>query len=198
MIEKICGFAVVRKPEYATTDVLKPNLRAGGRTYRGIDRLRWEDFELAYYGGNLPTHLLSIWQDLRRDNNDFSGIHLLRQYEEAKQVLEFSGPSSEIIALWSPELAECKGTINSKIKLEYLGLDCVAIGEWSVLLDGVYFKPDSFARVVERLNDHGLLSSGEDCDEVFRQYVELSSKGVVEPLADNAKAMNVSVFATIS
>src|ERR1700733_3960612 len=63
-----CGPAPVTSPILQTglpADVLKPNLRAGGRTYRGIDRLRWEDFELAYYGGNLPTHLLSIWQDLR-------------------------------------------------------------------------------------------------------------------------------------
>ena len=45
--EAICGFVVVRKPEFATAadDGLRYNMSIGSLRYRGMDRLPWEDFE---------------------------------------------------------------------------------------------------------------------------------------------------------
>ena len=64
-----------------------------------------------------------------------------------------------------------------------------------LLLAGVYAEPDYFRWAVEGLNAHGLLATDDDCKAVFRKYVELSTKDIVEPLADEAIAMSVKVFA---
>lgn len=197
-MEKICGYIVLRKPEYASTESVTFNMRVGQKTYRGIDRLRWEDLELGCYDHTLTPSLLTRWEELRRDGKDFTGLPLLKSYKHAREVWEFSQETSEIIAVWSPRLAELKGTINSEIRLEYLGLDCIALGEWSVLLAGVYAKPDQFHGAIERLNDSGLLTSEDDCNAIFRRYVELSLTGIVEPLADNALAEGIRLFAPVS
>ena len=196
-MERICGYIVLRKPEYATTKFHNYDMRVGQKTYRGIDRLRWEDIELAYHDNDLQPSLLPHWEELRRYDKDTSGLKLLKSYEQAREVFEFSRETSEIIAVWSPELAELKGTMNSEVQLEYLGLDCIALGEWSILLAGVYAKPDRFHWAIERLNDNGLLTSEDDCNAIFRQYVDLSSTDIVEPLADDARAENVRLFVPV-
>jgi hypothetical protein len=40
---------VVRKPSYATTEMLKLNLRIEQKAYEGLERLPWEDLALAYF-----------------------------------------------------------------------------------------------------------------------------------------------------
>jgi hypothetical protein len=196
---RLCGRAY-----YATTEMLKPNLWIGQKAYEGLERLPWEDLALAYYGRRLPDALLPAWSELRNANRDLSGIDVLKSYAQASAVLEFSGDKSEIIAIWSAELEDLKGAVESELGMIDLGLDCLAVAdrrhvamEWSVLLAGVYARPDHFGPVVERLNRHGLLSSREDCETVFQQYVTLSSKGIVEPLAANAGPMCVRIFAVV-
>jgi hypothetical protein len=167
-----------------------------------MDRARWEEFERAYYDGQLPASLVPIWQ-LRKDENlDITGCAVLKSYEDALRILRFSGDKCEIIAFWSPELAEIKGAIRSEIELKYLGLDCLGFdeagfAEWSVLLAGPYAQPDRFASTIRRLNDSGLLTTGDDCDDLFRQYVALSAAEVVEPLADRSTPMHVKIFSPI-
>jgi hypothetical protein len=193
-MERICGFIVVRKPEFATTAMLKPNLHAGGKTYHGIDRLRWEDFELAYYEARLPASLLPIWQKLDQDGNDLLGLPLLKDYQEASQVLRFSAPKSEMIAVWSPELERTKGSLTCEVALNYLGMDCVGLGEWSVLLSGPYERLEHFSETVAKLNVHGLLTADAECVAVFERYLSLAASELVEPLMEGARATNVKVF----
>jgi hypothetical protein len=201
-MQRICGFLVVRKPDYAASERLSPNLRLDEKSYHGIDRLPWEDFALAYYDQKLSTPLLNVWKELKRSNSDLSGIEVLKSYERAKQVLALSAEKSETIAIWSPELEELKGATEAEVNLNYLGLDCLAKSkdkpmtvEWSVLLSGVYAEPSYFESAIDRLNDHGLLPSPQDCEAVFDRYVELSFKEIVEPLAKDAMPMSVKVFA---
>jgi hypothetical protein len=193
-MERICGFIVVRKPEHAESELLKPKMRVGEKVYRGVDRLRWEDFELSYYDRHLPAELLPIWQMLERDTSDFSEFKLLKDYQKSKRVLEFSGENSEIVAIWSPHLEEVKGASHSEVNLTYLGLDCVCFGEWSVVQAGVYERPEYFPEAVTQLNEHGLLTSDAECDAVFARYLELASSEIVEPLMEEAKATNIKVF----
>jgi hypothetical protein len=194
-MQKICGFIVVRKPEYASNGLIRPNLEVGGKTYHGIDRLRWEDLDLAYYERRLPAAVFPIWQALDRDTSDFSGVKLLKDFKKAKEVLCFSGDKSEIIAIYSAELEAIKGAAQCDIELEYLGIDCFSLGEWSVLLGGVYAKPAYFVEAARGLNKHGLLDSIDDCRAVFNRYVQLAMNEIVEPLMDGARATSVKVFA---
>jgi hypothetical protein len=196
-MQRICGFLVVRKSEQATNEQLKPQLRIGETIYRGVDRLRWEDLDRAYYEGRLPADLLHLWTELDRDSNDFSGISVLKSYANAKEVLRFSGDRSEIIAIWSPELEITKGTIQSDIHLRYLGIDCYCLGEWSLLLNGVYERPDLFAETVARLNEHGLLNDEAECIAAREIYRRLETEELVEPLAVTGTTTSLRVFDVI-
>jgi hypothetical protein len=193
-MERVCGFVVVRKPEYAKNDLLKPKMRVGEKTYQGVDRLRWEDIEVAFYDRCLPSEMLPIWQDLRRDSADFTGLYVLKDYQKAIRALEFSGEKSELIAVWSPELEQIKGASPCHVSLKYLGLDCVVIGEWSLILDGVYFKPECFPEAVSQLNEHGLLTSDAECNSVLTRYLDLASSEVVEPVMERPSATNIRAF----
>jgi hypothetical protein len=194
-MERVCGFVVVRKPEYAKNDLLKPKMRVGEKTYQGVDRLRWEDFEVAFYDRCLPSEMLPIWQDLRRDSADFTGLYVLKDYQKAQRALEYSGEEkSELIAVWSPQLEQIKGASPCHVSLKYLGLDCVVIGEWSLILDGVYFKPECFPEAVSQLNEHGLLTSDTECDSVLARYLDLASSEIVEPVMEQPRATNIRVF----
>jgi len=195
MSEKICGYVVVHRLDRAATGKVAAKLRIGEKTYRGLDRLPWEDLERRYFDRRLPASLQPIYDMLKATNRDLSGIEILKSYSDAQEVLRFAGTTSEIIAIWSRELEELKGAEAANVDARFLGLDCLAIGEWSVLRDGVYAKPDQFAASVARLNEHGLLSSDHDCETAFRTYVALSREAIVEPLAADAVPMIVKIFA---
>jgi hypothetical protein len=189
----ICGFLVVRRPSFAFTKLVRPKLTVGDKTYFGMDRFPWEDLDEAYYGKRLPSELLAIWKKLDRDSG-FLGIKLLRSYEEALEVLRFSGEKAEIIAVWSFELEKIKGATQCSAVLELRGIDCLCLGEWSILLSGAYLHPDKFPATVQKLNYWGLLSSDEDCDELILRYQALAADEVVEPLMTNPKFTNVRIF----
>jgi hypothetical protein len=193
-VSKICGFMVVRKPKFASNEREKYNLTANGRSYHGVDRLLWEDLDDAYYDGRLPASLRHTRNEIEDDARDLSGLKLLKDYRKAKEVLSFCGGTSEIIAMWSPELEKIKGAYVSNIKFEYLGIDCVGFGEWSVLLYGAYQHPDRFPETVSQLNQWGLLTSDDQCALAFERYLELSRIEVVEPLQDDARATHIRVY----
>ena len=193
-MQRICGFIVVRKPEWTATDSLNRNPQISGKDYYGVDRRRWEDFSLAYYDRRLPAALAPIWQDLEQENRDFSGVEVLKSYEQGRGVLDFSGDKSEMIAIWSGELAEIKGAIDTDIELEYLGVDCFSLGEWSVLCDGVFLRQEHFAETVPRLNQWGLLASEDECRRVFERYLQLSATEIVEPLMEQPPMTSISIF----
>jgi hypothetical protein len=194
---KICGFQVVRKPAFASSPMEKPNLQLGEKNYYGVDRFPWEDLAVACYDERLPAALLSIWQELQRSSIGSFAPKCLEDYEQAKEVLRFSGPLSEIIAIWSPELEQIKGAADCAFALECLGIDCICLGEWSVIRDGVFARPDQFPETIPKLNPWGLLTSDSDCKELVDRYLELSATEIVEPLKDNPEFANVRVFRTL-
>jgi hypothetical protein len=195
MSETICGYVVVRQPDHVAPERIAPRLKIGNKTYRGLDRSPWEDLDQMYFDRKLPASLQSIRDVIEVTNRDLSGIKVLKSHQLAQEVLRHAGEASEIIAIWSRELEELKGAEPAGIDLTLLGFDCFAMGEWSVLRDGVYALPDHFTAFVLRLNEHGLSSSEDDCAAVFRTYIALSAKDIVEPLAANAVPMIVKIFA---
>lgn len=194
-MERICGFMVVRKPEHAQEGSVKPNMRIGEAVYRGIDRLPWEELDGAFWERHLPFDLENIRAELERENSDFSGLRLLRDYNKTKMVLNFSGEKSEIVAVSSPEIEIIKGVVYSEARMKFLGFDCFALGAWSVLQAGVYQRSEHFQETIPLLNEHGLLKSAGECDKVFERYLELASHNFVEPLMRQVEVVNIAVYA---
>jgi hypothetical protein len=193
-MEQICGFMVVRKPEYAKEGDLKPSMQVGKKIYRGVDRLPWEDFDAAYWDRGLPSDLMPIREELEQSKSDFSGLALLKSYEKAEKVLNFSGEKSEIVAIWSPHIESIKGGMYTEVSLSYLGIDCFCLGEWSILQAGVYEMPEHFQEVIMNLNEYGLLTSNDECDGLFVRYMELASSELVEPLREHPQMTSIKVF----
>jgi hypothetical protein len=192
-MEQICGFMVVRKPKYATGVFHTLNYELGDRNYLGVDRLPWEDLDVSYYRGEVPTSFLEIMELLRTENKDYSGLPVLKDYEKAVDVWLGCRETSDIIAIWSPELSKIKGSFPYSGNLRYLGLDCFALGEWSVILRGIFAKPDRFVCQTNYLNENGLLFSC-DCQSILNRYVDLARENELEPLSNNAEATCLSVF----
>lgn len=185
----ISGFLVVRKPEHAYGVNFAPNMRIGALTYRGIERLPWEDFSLSCFSGGLPNSLLPAWKELEQSGSELCGLKLLKRFGDAARVWEHWRDINEILAIRA-SLSDA----NAEVGLNYLGIDCFVLGEWSVLLDGPYARPEHFAEIIKRLNCNGLLASEKDSVELFDRYVELAKTEVVEPLASDARPTHMQIF----
>lgn len=195
-----CGYVVVRRPEWCEGTGRPSNI--SDLSYRGIDRLRWDDFEVAYHSNTLPADLMNCWNLFQSQNRDVSGIYVLKDYEKSVEVWRRFDPNkSEIIAVWSPWLASVKGSFRSSVPLVQLGFDCIGrserFAEWSVLSAGVFTQPAIFQEAVSRLNENGLFESEDDCRAVFAQYQAISEQDefLCEPLAGDAVAEVVTIYA---
>jgi hypothetical protein len=195
VLDAISGFLVVRKPEHANGMNFEPNLKIGDLLYRGIDRLSWEDLSLSYFRGDLPTSLATIWQELEQSGRKLWGLKVLKSYPDAVRVWEYWQNENEILAIRDSNSDISAG---SRISLSYLGVDCVVLGEWSVLLNGPYARPEHFSEIVNRLNSNGLLDSENDSAALFKRYEELARSEVVEPIMSGARPTHIRVFSVAS
>ncbi len=186
---------VVRKPEHSTGTFHNTPYQIDENIYLGVDRLAWEDIGEDYYAGRLSPSLARIKESLRLQNNDFVGLDVLRSYEDAVSVWRAFKEKNDIVAVRSSEVSEIKGSFDYDGEMNFLGYDCFCLGEWSVLLRGVYARPEHFSQEVKLLNEHGLLSTHVDCQAVFLRYLELSANQIVEPLRSGPTATHVEVFA---
>jgi len=185
--EKICGFMVVRKPEHATGAFQPQSYRLGETIYRGIERLPWEDLAVEHYAGTLSPALARFIETIKNENRDFTGLDVLRDHAAATAVWQAYSETTEIIALWSPQLSEIKGDFDYDGRVLWSAYDCWSLGEghlgeWCLLTEGLYLHPEHFLREAPLLNEFGLLDSPNDCEAVFRRYLELALKEIVEPL----------------
>jgi hypothetical protein len=135
--------------------------------------------------------LRPAWQELEQRGKELRGLKLMRFYSDAVRVWEHWQDENEILAI--RELNSDAGA-NADVGLNYLGIDCFVLGEWSVLLNGPYARPEHFTETIERLNSNGLLTSENDSVALSDRYVELAPTEVVEPLATNARPTHVRVF----
>jgi len=187
----ILGFLVVRKPEHANGINFTPNLQIGRLSYRGIDRLPWEDMSLSYFRGDLAASLALAWKELEESGSELCGLKLVKCFVDAARVWEHWQDQNEILAI---QELNADFRTDADVRLNYLGMDCFVLGEWSVLLNGPYARPDYFPESIARLNSNGLLTSERNCEALFDRYVELARAEVVEPLAIDARPTHVRVF----
>ena len=185
------GFMVVRKP------TLNRDAAARGAfsdhtpcrealCYAGIDRMPWFDIDDLWYAGSLPEPWLSARKQLRSDNSDITGLELSQDLNVAISLLTYSNranAANELIAVRSEALLPAKGIVaTGPLAIAWLGYDVVALGQQSLLRDGLFAVPSAFPSWWERINDSGLLPSLALVEGYTIAYRAASSRGEVEEI----------------
>jgi hypothetical protein len=194
----INGFLVVRAPEenevvHVPPVRLVPSLN--GIFYAGIDRCEWFDlYDEDYYSGAAPRRIASIAKAMEKECVDFSGIELTRDFNIARELLAYSNRSiarNEIVAIRSSQLDEVKGTLDTDVPIEWLGLDVFGEGEWSLISYGLFASPERFGKWTGRVNASGLFDTPQDASEYERAYQTAVTLGQVEALAPPSDGFRV-------
>jgi hypothetical protein len=159
-------------------------------SYRGVDRQPWDLVEAHYYEGRLPEHLCTIFERIRSAENRGFWWPVSRSRSAAEALLKYTesqGCSSEIVGVWSPYL-ELVGGKEGSITNEsvmVVGVDIIAVGEWSLLRCLQEVTDRGAAKsLAQLLNPYGLLNDAADVRHIEELYRTLSGIGIVEPIAD--------------
>ena len=160
----------------------------GGGAYRGVDREPWETIDARYYARTLPEDIRRIYETMR--GTEMRGLWWpsSSSRQDARRLLSFTRihePSAEMIAIESPYLEHAVGRDGwTDSSVEFLGVDMVSVGEWSLLgaveRAGVGGSDD----VVPPLTDAGLLRDASGTARIEAYYRRLAERGRVEPIAD--------------
>lgn len=158
-----------------------------GILYAGIDRCAWDDlYDEAYYMGKAPPEVASIAKGMQDDCVDFSGIKLVRDFNVTRGLLEYSNRTAarnEIIAIRSEQLDEAKGNFDTGVAIEWLGIDVVSEGEWSLVAGGLFAAAEHFQPWIRRVNRSGLFDTPQAASEYERAYQTAVALGHAEELA---------------
>jgi len=187
------GYLAVRIPEFNYDEegrgvYLKKPPKLGSVYYGGVFRMPWFDVEEDFFLGVLPKELVDLWKRLKKENNDFSGLHLCQNYSNATKMLAYSNRESvrnELIAVRSKVLSEIKNETTFsevEVNIDWLGYDIVAIGHWSLLEGGLFAAPSYFSHWTNRLNSHGLFSEDSFLEEYSNDYQRAALRNGVEAL----------------
>lgn len=188
---KLLGFKIVRKPAFhieILENVQLPQRRIKTNIlYNGIDRMPWHDVARAFYAGLLPEHLQETFVSIFDHQNAFRGLLLCQSLEETRQLLDHLNPSqkaqNEIIGVYAGEISGHHDI--QSVESTFLGYDYVCLREWSILYAGIFMVPAAFSIWNDCINANGLFVSAEFVDRYAAQYVALSEREIVEPLASD-------------
>lgn len=185
MSEMVNGFLVLRKS--GTMDTVEPYkrlFRVGTKEYRGMERSHLYDIVEDYYKKKLPPDLHIIIKKNYEESNDLLLVELIRDLEEAKKILQYvrgKNDLSELIAIRSDIVSEIKGTVDiDPAEIEWLGYDILSFGNGSLILNGIFLKPDHFSKWVPWINDNGLFAGKEQVQAYIDDYLQLASDDIVE------------------
>ncbi|MBO9205275.1 MULTISPECIES: hypothetical protein [Niastella] len=185
MSEKVNGFLVLRKS--GTMDTVEPYkrlFRVGAKEYRGMERAHLYDIDEDYIKKKLPPDLHIIIKKNHEESNDLLFVELIRDLEEAKIILQYvrgENDLSELIAIRSDIISEIKGTVDiDPAEIEWLGYDILSFGNGSLILNGIFLKPDHFRKWVPWINDNGLFAGKEQVQAYIDDYLQLASDDIVE------------------
>jgi hypothetical protein len=192
LAEYVAGYLVVRMPSYNSDLKMRGVFRQelsqiNGVRYSGLDRMPWFDIDEDFYQNALPKNIKVLREHLKVANADLTGINTAADYATALDLLDYSNRNcirNEIIAVRSTVLNEVKGThaVETNISIEWLGIDVVNIGFWSLLSEGVFVAPDSFSTTCRMLNRNGLLHNALGLPSVVESYSIAAARGEVEQL----------------
>lgn len=191
----INGFLVVRLPplyEIAPA-VLLPAVNEV--FYAGVDRGSWDDvFDETYIAKKAPPRIAAMAEKIQSDCIDRSGIRLTDDFDVARELLIYSnrnGRANEMIAIRSGPLNEQKGSFNTEVTIDWLGLDVFLDGHFSMLAYGLFAEPVYFREWATRINANGLFDRSEDAADYEQAYKDAEAVGRVEELADPSHGFRV-------
>lgn len=172
--------------------------REPGTTYQGPDRSPWEHIEQGFYEGELPETIRSSYASLRSDNSRGLWWPTCRDLGLATVLAAYSrkaGKSVEIIAIYSEYLAQSPDRVGwREPRARLLGVDVVAVGEWSLIRALLEARDPACAKVVGTLNEAGLLPDLSCASFVRELYTELARANLVEPIADPGSGVPVEAI----
>ncbi len=175
-MERICGFAVVRRAKCNFLDDLTPP-RIGGVYYHGVKRQSWSELREPYYEETLPVHYSKLFRSLELTNV----ITLTQELEIAQDLLFFSNkdePLNELITIYSKGLERTRGSLRTALKIKWLGEDVVCGGIGSMLMEGIFTKPYLFSDFTNYLNQYGLFDINSSATDLYVvHYNELNKQG---------------------
>jgi hypothetical protein len=189
---QVNGFMVVRKPALNRDETGRgafstkaPCLDA--MCYGGVDRMPWFDIDEQLYVNALREPILRARQLIRMDNDDLSGIEVCRDLDTATMLLHYSNRSNnanELIAVRSDALTAFKGEVMlDPSQVEWLGYDVIALGQQSLLRDGVFAVPRAFPAWQQRINSLGLLPAPDLVESYTAAYRAVAKAGQVEDIS---------------
>lgn len=86
------------------------------------------------------------------------------------------------ITISSDVVSKVKGAIEfDPEKIEWLGYDIIRFGVSSLILNGLFFKPEYFSKWKEEVNGNGLFSNKDKVQEYIADYIRCGNDGIVEP-----------------
>ncbi len=185
MVNYINGFLILRK-SLADEAPYQRICRIGNKEYRGIERAHMEvDLVADFYAKKLPPEIARIMASENKGSNEWPFFHYIKDYADALKVLEFinnRNSLNELITISSDEITKAKGRIEfDSANIEWLGYDIMRIGGGSMLLNGLFFKPDRFARWIDVINEYGLFPMKERIREYIEDYIEIAKDNSIEP-----------------
>jgi hypothetical protein len=185
-MKKICGFAVVKCAKYNFfEDYLMPP-RIGDIYYHGIGRLWWnsdiddKDLPLHY---KKQSNLLDIT----------SVIWLTKEFEVAHDLLSYSNKdelSNEIITIYSEKLEKTYGSFIPDLEIKWLGEDIISGLTGSMLLEGIFTKPDIFSNFISSLNQYGLFNINSPLTDLYiKDYIVKEQLHNLEIFSDHIDSL---------
>ena len=144
--------------------------------------------------GKTPPEVASIAKGMQDDCVDVSGIVLARDFDVTRGLLDYANRTAarnEIIAIRSEQLDEAKGSFDTAIPIEWLGIDVVGEGEWSLIAGGLFAAPEHFQPWTRRINKNGLFDTPRAASEYERAYQTAVTSGHAEELAAPSAGLRI-------
>jgi hypothetical protein len=188
------GYLVVRLPKDNLDEQGRGSFTSsppciGSVCYGGLDRMPWFDVEEDHFAGKLPAELEQILHRIKDSIKDFTGIALCTQLPIAIELLDYSNKDrkrNEIIAVGSEKLAAINGSLTEPVPpIEWLGFDIVSVGNWSLLREGLFVRPEEFQDALSGLTQDGLFSDAASASAYAQKYLAAAARGHVEELPDS-------------
>ena len=135
----------------------------------------------------MPEKIRQLAEPLGR-SDDFTGIDICQNEDTAFKLLEYSNrleARNELIVIRSQRLQEIKRlkAITTSQHIEWMGFDCIAIGDWSLIEAGIFRSPDYYRSWRSKINKYGLFDDAAYIPTYAAAYEEAVAKGISEPLA---------------
>ena len=160
----------------------------------------WEEVEVDFYAKKLPLEIERLWRKIKDYNTDISGLTLCKDFSEAMRLLAFSnqgGDINEICSIFSPKLAELKGTVELQGTFLPIGYDVVSIGHWPLIAEGVLAVQEFYDQWVSRLNQNCLISDPILAPVLGSDYDMWAEKKLVEEMIKEPfgiEAVSISIL----